>query len=237
MSIRGNPIGWPLHEHDDRYLKNYGMNGCNIDSTDGNWTAYISENGYGTVPETEIAVTQLGDGILFQIALKCENNTSTYRKGNKVWIRNKNLNGVWSAWAQIASLYSGSRGSSEFLALPAGTITQIVLDSWTAGMDNNGFTFSDGGVKMPLDGTVLISGSVYMHNGSKTEVYRGVYVYKDTTEITSVWGVDKPVGAVGAPPVIVSVKAGDVIYLKARCSAEASCAPGEKSTHLDILYI
>lgn len=137
------------------------------------------------------------------------------------------------------------RGSSEVLTLPGTSPkVQVHLDTVIAGSDGHKFSFSaDGGVIVPRDGLVWVSGAAYIDGGGKTETFRGVYVFSGPEgehgegEITSIWGVDKPYGAVGAPPVIIRVSAGDVLYLKVRCLTAAECAPSNSGTHLDIMYI
>ena len=91
------------HNHDGSYLKQYGLNGCNVDSTSGCWTVDISDSSHGTVPTTWVNVTQTTSGhFLTQIAKKCDNSTATDSSRNQsVWVRDKYVGGGWSSWKRI----------------------------------------------------------------------------------------------------------------------------------------
>lgn len=129
---------------------------------------------------------------------------------------------------------ASARGSASSLSLSAGTITNITLNTWITRTDTQ-FTFSGGGIKCPYDGVVMISGSVYVPLGSDSYT-GGCYIKKGTTEISSQY-ITGIIGGVAAAPVIISVSAGDIIYLCARRSNAGTCMPSNAATHLDIMYI
>lgn len=221
------------------YVKPYGLNAINIDSTSGSWITEVSETGHGTVPKTWVTVMQMSCGnFVTQLAINVENSSTSVRQGNRMWVRNKYINGAWSTWMPFTSLCSASRGSSASLTVTSDKV-QITLDTWITGTDNSGFSFSNGGVKVPMDGIVLVSGAAYIYGDAKTETYRGTYLYKNDTnnEISSTWEVGKPYGSVAAPAVLIPVSAGDVIYLYARSKVSITCAPNNAGTHLDIMYV
>lgn len=129
---------------------------------------------------------------------------------------------------------ASARGSASSLSLSAGAVTKVALDTWITRTDTQ-FTFSDGGIKCPYDGVVMISGSAYVPLGSDS-VTGGCYIKKGTTEISSQY-ITGIIGGVAAAPIIISVSAGDIIYLCARRSNAGTCAPSNNATHLDIMYI
>lgn len=154
--------------------------------------------------------------------------------------RRKSSNGTWSAWVKslneedgIIGVAASAKGSSASLSLPAGTITKVPLDTWVARTDE-AFTFSDGGIKCPYDGTVLISGNVYVSCSSTTTA--GCYVYKGTTEIVSQYRT-QGTGCVTSGVVIMNVSAGDIIYIKARSSVAGTCIPNNAGLSLNVVYI
>lgn len=84
------------------YLKKYELNAINIDSTGGNWTVDISEEGHGTVPSTWVNVTQTTSGHFYtQIAIKCNKDSNTNREAGDIWIRDKYNGSAWSKWTMI----------------------------------------------------------------------------------------------------------------------------------------
>ena len=90
------------HNHDGRYVQSLGLNGCNINSTNGVWTVDISDSSHGSVPTPWVNVTQFSGGhFLVQIAIKCDNDSNASRPQGAVWIRNKYMSGAWSQWRQI----------------------------------------------------------------------------------------------------------------------------------------
>ena len=95
------------HNHDSSYFKKYDLNGCNVDSTGGNWTVDISENGHGTVPKTWVTVQQFTSGHFYtQIAQTCNSDGNTARIDGRMWIRNKYSSGAWGAWTVVYTDYT-----------------------------------------------------------------------------------------------------------------------------------
>lgn len=87
----------------DRTLKSYDINAIDIDSTPGNWTVDISEEGHGTIPKIWVNVTQTTSGHFFvQTAIRCDTrNTNAYENG-EVWFRDKYDGATWSKWSKLA---------------------------------------------------------------------------------------------------------------------------------------
>lgn len=169
---------------------------------------------------------------------------ATQTASNKVFLRNDN---TWQTitpaniGAAAASHTHGNiqkaasaRGTAASLSLTAGTITQLTLSSFVARTDTS-FSFSDGGVKCPYAGTVMVSGNVYFDS---TSGGRGVYIKKGDDEIVSTYahGVSA-VGCSTSGVAIISVAAGDIIYLCARSTVATTCRPNNNGTYLNIAYI
>ena len=157
------------------------------------------------------------------------------------------INKSWIVLGKICSQYETSNskiaasayGSAESLAIPAKTITAIALDKWDV-ISDRAFLFSDGGIQCPYDGYVLVTGNVYFKpNGSTEECRRGVYIYKNGTEIQSQYlnFVSNSEGVVGSGITLVQVNAGDVITLCARQSVATTCVPNAKAARLIVAYI
>lgn len=128
-----------------------------------------------------------------------------------------------------------ARGSASSVSLAASTVTQITLDSWQSRTDTS-FTFSGGGIKCPYAGNVLISGNVYINNNDNSQ--RGCYIKKNGTEIiTQYISGGTWAGGVSSGMTIISVAAGDVITLCARCSSNTTCQPNSGATILNIMYV
>ena len=90
------------HNHDGRYLRQYGLNEININSTGGTWTVDISDTSHGSVPTPWVNVTQFSSGhFLVQMAIKCDNDGNANRAQGAVWFRNKYVSGAWSQWRQV----------------------------------------------------------------------------------------------------------------------------------------
>lgn len=111
-NIGASPSG---HNHDSSYLKLYGINAINIDSTGGIWTVDISESGHGTVPELWVNVTQTTSGhFTIQTAVKCNKDTNAARNAGTIWIRDKYTGGeggAWSAWTKVCRGDTATRTS------------------------------------------------------------------------------------------------------------------------------
>lgn len=135
---------------------------------------------------------------------------------------------------RVASAY----GSAASLSVPAKTITQITLDNWDAKSDSS-FVFSNGGIKCPYDGYVILMGNIYYNSASEQKVRRGVYIYKNDIEIHSQY-IDlynPEQGTICSGTAIAQVQAGDVITLRARQSTAVTCIPNAKTTRLALVYI
>ena len=87
---------------DGKLFIQYALNSINIDSTGGNWTVDISENGHGAIPMPWVNVTQTtGAHFTVQIAIKCDTSQSTSGRDQRMWIRDKYSSGVWSNWKEV----------------------------------------------------------------------------------------------------------------------------------------
>lgn len=135
--------------------------------------------------------------------------------------------------------FASARGSASSLSLSASTITSLTLNTWvaksTAVIGDTDFSFSGGGIKCPKAGNILISGSVYFNSNSGV---RGVYIMKGSTEVLATYGNSAGLnGGVTSGTAIITVAAGDIIYLKARNNTATTCVPNNASTCLNIGYI
>ena len=126
-----------------------------------------------------------------------------------------------------------ARGNVSSLSLAASTQTTVPLNTWITRTDT-AFTFSNDGIKCPYDGTVMISGSVYIPGGS--DITCGCYIKKNGAEITSQWLITSIGGLTGGCK-IITVSAGDIITLVARRAVAGTCTPDNNATHLDIVYL
>lgn len=126
-----------------------------------------------------------------------------------------------------------ARGSVSSLSLAASTKTIVPLNTWITRTDT-AFTFSNDGIKCPYDGTIMISGSVYISGGSN--ITCGCYINKNGAEMTDQWLMTSA-GGLTSGCKIITVSAGDIITLVARRSAAGTCVPDNNATHLDIVYL
>lgn len=116
--------------------------------------------------------------------------------------------------------------------------TAIMLNTWISRNDT-AFEFVNGGIKMPYTGNVLISGGVYGAGGTNTT---GCYVAKGTssdsrgTELFS-QNMTGVIGGIVAGAKVISVTAGDIIYLQGRCSVNLNFVPNNAATHLSATYV
>lgn len=133
---------------------------------------------------------------------------------------------------------ASAKGSKTSLYLAAKTITKITLDTWNVRNDTS-FTFSDGGVKCPYDGQILVTGNVYFGAGESESSRRGVYIYKNGEEVLSQYlDVDASgAGAVGSGTAVIQVTAGDIITLNARQKTATTCVPNNAATSLVVAYV
>ena len=125
-----------------------------------------------------------------------------------------------------------ARSTTQNISLTtAGTMYTVPLNAWVSRTTED-FEFSGNGIKCPYTGTVLITGGTYI--ADQTNAKHGAYVFKNSTEVAAYYF--PTVSSVTST--ILSVSAGDVIYLKARSSvANASCNGNNSATLLSIVYL
>ena len=119
--------------------------------------------------------------------------------------------------------------------LTADVITKIPLDTFKIISDSNVFTFSNNGVRVNRAGTIVVSGSSYI--APNASINMGTYIYKNSNEIVSQYLSNNVSCAVSTGFKIISVAAGDIIYLYTRTSQNASYFGYSATTYLDIFYI
>lgn len=149
----------------------------------------------------------------------------------------------WNGWQTVLTNnnlknYSkpaaSARGSANTLSLSAGTATQLTLDTWVARTDTS-FSFSGGGIKCPYAGTVIICGNIYYNSNGGG---RGVYIKKGSGEVLATYGFQANMaGCATSGVAIISVAAGDVLYINARSTTATSCVPNNSATYLSVAYI
>lgn len=132
------------------------------------------------------------------------------------------------------SMAACGKSMSADLSLVAGTITTVPIDSVTS--SNSEIICSDGGIKCPYDGTIIVSGNIYYsaHGGTYS-----CFIYKNDTEIisqamtsTNAWR------SITSGAAIVSVSAGDIIYLKSRSvGGNGTVVCNNTGTQLNIAYV
>ena len=86
---------------------NHGLNKINIDNERGNWTASFSENGHGTYPPCGLwlQVTQVDSThMIYQIGKYISGVTSGTYENDKIYVRSKWSNGIWSEWTRLCPL-------------------------------------------------------------------------------------------------------------------------------------
>ena len=173
-----------------------------------------------------VSVKGLSDGAYKNVTTTVTSNNTSLVTSGAVYSAINDATGFVRASAS-------ARGSASSLSLSASTITKVTLDTWITQTDT-AFTFSDGGIKCPYDGVVVVSGSVYLN--TSYNVSGGCYVKKGTAEVTSQYmgGIS---GGISSGMVTLQVSAGDIIYLNARASSATTTIPNNNATHLDISYI
>lgn len=119
--------------------------------------------------------------------------------------------------------------------LTADAITKIPLDTFKIISDSSVFTFSNNGVRVNRAGTIVVSGSSYI--APNASINMGTYIYKNSNEIVSQYLSNNVSCAVSTGFKIISVAAGDIIYLYTRASQNASYFGYAATTYLDIFYI
>lgn len=128
-------------------------------------------------------------------------------------------------------------GSISSVTFPsAGAIVNIPLTTWIARSDTN-FEISDNGIECPYDGTVLVSGSVYVT--TQAGYSKGCYIYKNGGEMHSQYLYTGGSGVVTSGVMLIPVSAGDIITMRARSSSTAgsNASPNNKSTFLSVVYV
>ena len=129
-------------------------------------------------------------------------------------------------------LYAKACGSSASLSLEALTMTKLQLDTWRVRSDT-AFTFSNGGIKMPRAGTVLVSAAVY-HTGPTIGAafhYIGTYIQLNGHEIAGTMNSTDADSTVCISAFLVDVAEGDILTLHARDAQGGACIPSD--THSD----
>ena len=129
---------------------------------------------------------------------------------------------------ECVNTYASAKGSASSLPLSAGVITTVPLKTWISRSDTKFTLTSDGGIKCPYTGDVLISGTIYIQD--KVGAVKGCYVVSSRGQETSQFLESGAAGAISSGVKIIPVTAGDVIYLKARSNIASSCAPNNAAT-------
>ena len=122
------------------------------------------------------------------------------------------------------------------VSLPALEITKVNLSTFSVRTDTSVFEISNGGVKVNRAGTIMVSGSVYI-NLTSTQVATGCYVYKGSSEIASQYILQFSSGAICSGTRIITVAAGDIIYLHTRAGSATTYNTNVETTNLCITYL
>lgn len=157
------------------------------------------------------------------------NNSITGSNGQVVAIDSVDAMGKPLSYKGIYRGYIGcARGSAESIALTGnGEFDTIPLTTWIT--KNDIMSFSDGGIKCSVSGTVKICGSIELNTVNNDE-RAGVYIFKNDEELAGCYGLGNLSSNV---QIVTSVSSGDVIYLKARNSTDKTdrkAYPKSKST-------
>lgn len=148
-------------------------------------------------------------------------------------------------------------GSNAALGLSVDTPTKVPLNTKplnTVGCRPSGANYSfeltsDGGIKCPLTGTVLVSGSAFI-TGDSTDsiVNKGCTVRRKTSNGSGEYGEETDVcaqfirdvgvgGGISAGTKAISVQDADILYLYARSSETAKCDTTNAATYLSLTYL
>lgn len=117
------------------------------------------------------------------------------------------------------------------------TNSMAKLDMSTAGWSlggNSAFTAYNGGIKCNFDGILLVTGAVHASGLTAGDSLQASF-YNGSSAFASAYnGTSKTYATLTLPPRIISVSAGDVIYLYARNNTQAggTCAAGGNTTLL-----
>ncbi len=142
----------------------------------------------------------------------------------------------------ICGPYIQATGTASSLAMARNTITQVPLGAVDASMyaSDAGMTVTGGAINVAEAGLYRISGSVYIVRGSASAGKGGVYInagssFKSSNEvIAQLKYTDNNLGIQYAcGPKIVSLSAGQNIYLAARCMSDTGeCLANNPATFL-----
>lgn len=200
-----------------------------ICSNNAEW-AYIPFKLYTSTKRGSLGVIKLADGTY--VPSFEDSDDEDHPLATRDWVNSQGY---------LKSIISGKcysvRGSSSSQTLSTGTITTVTLStSGEITKSDSSFTISNGGIKCPYTGNIMVSGNVYFSSQGGTYF---VYIYKNNTEVVSNSGA-RTGGYFAASSgfAIISVTANDVIYLKARSmTAAGAVQPDNSATHLDVVYI
>lgn len=190
---------------------------------------YVSNGGINLrVPDHTGATSNLG-----------EITVNTNAEGSEINLQADNVlvNGQPIGGGSSSKLSSiSARGTAGATTLGAGTITRVPLNTTIATTDASAFEFSSGALVCKKAGVVFISGGIYC--GYNGVAVAGVYIRKNSTEISSAYGYSNNIAGKTCAPVIIEVSAGDIIELCARCSVSGGVFyPNNPATHLDVAYL
>ena len=150
-----------------------------------------------------------------------------------------------------------ARGSNTAFGLSVDTPTKVKLDTAalnTTGCRPSGASHSfeltsDGGIKCPYTGTILVSGSAFITGDNTNDIVnKGCTVRRKTVQSGGEYGPETDVcaqfirdvgvgGGISAGTIAVNVQDGDVFYLYARSSGTAKCDATNAATYLSLTYL
>lgn len=150
-----------------------------------------------------------------------------------------------------------ARGSNAALGLTSDTPTKIPLNTKhlnTEGCRPSGTKYSfeltsDGGIKCPFTGTILVSGSAFITGDTaNTVVNKGCTIRRKTSNGSGEYGPETDVcaqfirdvgvgGGISAGTIAISVQDSDILYLYARSSGTAKCDTTNAATYLSLTYL
>lgn len=137
--------------------------------------------------------------------------------------------------AMIQARAAAQSATPSYITLAAGTITTVPLSNLDVGVSTEGvYEFRSGGVKVLAAGLYRVTGSVYVTDAASSytdNMIAGCYVLKNDTEVTGRYSLGNFYQQQCVPKV-VSCVAGDILYLKARCSVSGKVYTNPGSTYL-----
>ena len=132
---------------------------------------------------------------------------------------------------------ASARGNATNIALAAGAFAPATLNTWVVRNDST-FAFSDGGIKCPYAGNVMISGSVYFSGTLTDGMIKGVYITKNGAEVISQYIQNRNgAGSMTSGVAIIPVSAGDIIKLCPRSSIATTYSTANVATILNVAYV